>query len=82
LLWLDPDIKKLDQKDVRQNVRRAERSHVTFAELQLKAPTYMPDEETRLEIEDGIEKWKANRHGKQIAAVSSSSMRHRLKNLS
>ncbi|GAA5959950.1 hypothetical protein JCM3765_000657 [Sporobolomyces pararoseus] len=66
---LHPDIKKLNQKDVKQNVRRAERSHVTFDELHLKAPNFMPDEATRLEIEEGIEKWKSNRQGKQIAAA-------------
>ncbi|GAA5909868.1 uncharacterized protein JCM6883_003120 [Sporobolomyces salmoneus] len=66
---LHPDIKKLDQKDVRQNIRRAERSHVTFSELHLKAPSFLPDDATREEIDSGIERWKANRHGKQIAAA-------------
>jgi hypothetical protein len=72
----DPDIKKLDQKDVRQNVRRAERAHVTFDELHLKAPHFMPDDETREAIESGLDRWKAGRQGKQIAAVSSDRFRY------
>ncbi|GAA5928480.1 uncharacterized protein JCM15063_003890 [Sporobolomyces koalae] len=67
---LHPDLKKLEQKDVRQNVRRAERSNITFDELHLKAPNFQPDEDTRTEIEAGLERWKANRHGTQIAAAA------------
>jgi len=66
---LDPDIKKLDQKDVRQNVRRAERAHVSFDELHFKAPKFAPDDKTREEIEAGLERWKQGRTGTQIAAV-------------
>ncbi|GAA5932977.1 hypothetical protein JCM1841_003859 [Sporobolomyces salmonicolor] len=66
---LHPDIKKLDHKDVRQNVRRAERHHVKFDELRLRAPDYVPEEKTRIEIDEGLERWKANRHGTQIAAA-------------
>jgi len=66
---LHPDIKKLDQKDVRQNVRRAERAHVTFDELHFKAPKFSPDDATREEIEAGLERWKAGRSGTQIAAA-------------
>ncbi|BGP16012.1 hypothetical protein JCM10213_005437 [Rhodosporidiobolus nylandii] len=66
---LQPDIKKLDNKEVRHNVRRADKHHVKYEELHLKAPNWMPPEDLKNEIEDGLERWKANRHGTQIAAA-------------
>lgn len=69
----DPDIKKLEHKEVRHNIRRAERSHVKYEEIKLRAPQYQPPDDVREEIEAGLERWKANRHGTQIAAVRSRS---------
>ncbi|GJN89270.1 hypothetical protein Rhopal_002249-T1 [Rhodotorula paludigena] len=66
---LHPDIKKLEQKEVRHNIRRAERSHVKYEEIKLRAPQYHPPDDVREEIEAGLERWKANRHGTQIAAA-------------
>ncbi|GAA5824205.1 hypothetical protein JCM11251_001566 [Rhodosporidiobolus azoricus] len=66
---LHPDIKKLDNKEVRHNIRRADKHHVKYDEIRLKAPAYQPPEEIKHEIEDGVERWKANRHGTQIAAA-------------
>ncbi|GAA5916580.1 hypothetical protein JCM6882_002549 [Rhodosporidiobolus microsporus] len=66
---LQPDIKKLDNKEVRHNIRRADKHHVKYDELKLKAPTWLPAEEIKEEIEHGLERWKANRHGTQIAAA-------------
>ncbi|GAA5977629.1 hypothetical protein JCM11641_006880 [Rhodosporidiobolus odoratus] len=67
---LQPDIKKLDNKEVRHNVRRADKHHVKYEELHLKAPNFMPSDEIRDDVEAGLERWKANRHGTQIAAAA------------
>ncbi|GAA6002367.1 hypothetical protein JCM10207_001084 [Rhodosporidiobolus poonsookiae] len=66
---LHPDIKKLENKEVRHNIRRADKHHVKYEELHLKAPSWLPPDEVRHEIEDGLERWKQNRHGTQIAAA-------------
>ncbi|GAA5851332.1 hypothetical protein JCM8547_004210 [Rhodosporidiobolus lusitaniae] len=66
---LHPDIKKLDNKEVRHNIRRADKHHVKYEEIKLKAPTWLPPDDIKSEIEDGLERWKQNRHGTQIAAA-------------
>lgn len=66
----DPDIKKLEHKEVRHNIRRAERAHVKFDEIRLKAPQFHPPDDLREEIDAGLKRWQEHRHGTQIAAVS------------
>lgn len=39
-------------------------------ELVVKGPTWLPDEKTKKEIEDGLERWREARKGTQIASVS------------
>ncbi|GAA6027302.1 hypothetical protein JCM8097_002574 [Rhodosporidiobolus ruineniae] len=66
---LHPDIKKLDNKEVRHNIKKADKHHVKYEEMHLKAPSFMPPDDIKHEIEDGLERWKKNRHGTQIAAA-------------
>jgi len=65
----DPDIKKLEHKEVRHNIRRAERAHVKYDEIRLKAPQFHPPDDLREEIDAGLKRWQEHRHGTQIAAV-------------
>lgn len=64
-----PDIKKLDSKEVRHAIRRAERAHVQCSEMTLRPPKYEAPEDVRHEIDEGLAAWKAERTGTQIAAV-------------
>lgn len=66
----DPSTARLTSKDIKHNIRRAEKEHVSIEELYIDEPTWLPDEKTRKEIEDGIAAWRANRHGRQIASAS------------
>ncbi|ORY92772.1 hypothetical protein BCR35DRAFT_298295 [Leucosporidium creatinivorum] len=67
---LHPSQVKLTGKDIKQNLRRAQKADLTIDELVLDAPTFLPDEKTKKQIEEGIEGWRANRHGRQIASAS------------
>lgn len=69
-LCTDPDIKKLDQKEVRHAIRRADRAHIKYSELHLKAPNYTIPPDLKQEIDEGLAVWKSKRTGTQIAAVS------------
>lgn len=42
---------------------------VNCVELVVKGPTFLPDEKTKKEIEDGLERWREARKGTQIASV-------------
>ncbi|BGP55327.1 hypothetical protein JCM8202_002173 [Rhodotorula sphaerocarpa] len=66
---LAPDIKKLDSKEVRHAIRRAERAHVQCSEMTLRPPKYEAPEDVRHEINEGLAAWKAERTGTQIAAA-------------
>lgn len=66
----DPDIKKLDQKEVRHAIRRADRAHIKYSELHLKAPNYTIPPDIKQEVDEGLAVWKSKRTGTQIAAVS------------
>lgn len=66
----DPDIKKLDHKEVRHNIRRAERAHIKYDEIRLKGPEFHPPDNAREEIDAGLKRWQEKRQGTQIAAVS------------
>ncbi|GAA5943909.1 hypothetical protein JCM3775_002274 [Rhodotorula graminis] len=66
---LHPDIKKLEHKEVRHNIRRAERAHVKYDEIRLKAPQFHPPDDLREEIDAGLKRWQEHRHGTQIAAA-------------
>lgn len=65
----DPAAVKLNNKDVRQNLRRADKSSVSIDEMRLWSPTFLPDPKTKKQIEDGLEAWKNGRKGRQIASV-------------
>lgn len=67
------DLEKVNfnNRDVKQNLRRARRGGVSCDELRVWDPDFVPEEKTRLEIERGIDLWRTNRHGRQIASVSS-----------
>lgn len=67
---LHPATVKLDSHDVKHNVRRAQKESVNVEELRLWEPDYMPDPKTKQVIEEGIEAWRKNRKGRQIASVS------------
>ncbi|ORY88379.1 hypothetical protein BCR35DRAFT_263490 [Leucosporidium creatinivorum] len=58
--------------DLKRNLRRAERADVSCAELHLKDPDYLPDDETKTAIDSGLEAWRKSRHGlgKHIASAS------------
>lgn len=75
--FADPATVKLDSHDVKHNIRRAQKESVNVEELRLWEPDFMPDPKTKKVIEDGIEAWRANRPGKQIASVSA--LRGRIK---
>lgn len=64
------DVKLDDEKEVRQNVKRAQKESVNVEELRLWEPDYMPDERTKKQIDDGLQAWKDNRKGRQIASAS------------
>lgn len=66
----DPEIKKLDTKEVRHAIRRADRAHIKYDELHLKAPNWTVPPEVKEEIDEGLAAWKSKRTGTQIAAVS------------
>lgn len=66
----EPDIKKLDQKEVRHAIRRADRAHIKYSELHLKAPEYTIPPDIKQEVDEGLAVWKSKRTGTQIAAVS------------
>ncbi|KAI0052156.1 hypothetical protein FA95DRAFT_1586830 [Auriscalpium vulgare] len=53
-------------KDLKKNLRRAEREHVTVREIHQDEWT----DEMKHEVEDGIVNWKKNRSGIQIASSS------------
>lgn len=66
---LQPDIKKLDQKEVRHAIRRADRAHIKYSELHLKAPEYTIPPDIKQEVDEGLAVWKSKRTGTQIAAA-------------
>ncbi|KAL8279363.1 hypothetical protein RQP46_008175 [Phenoliferia psychrophenolica] len=65
---LHPDHVELSKKDVKKNRMAAMHAGVNCVELVVKGPTFLPDEKTKKEIEDGLERWREARKGTQIAS--------------
>jgi len=55
-------------KDLKKNLRRAERAQIDVIEIQRNDWS----ETVRKEIEDGVDAWKKSRSGLQLAAVGES----------
>ncbi|ORY92543.1 hypothetical protein BCR35DRAFT_336849 [Leucosporidium creatinivorum] len=67
---LHPDRVKFKNRDVKQNLRRAERADLSCDELRLWDPDYLPDDKTKKAIDSGLEAWRNSRQGRQIASAS------------
>ncbi|KAK4056880.1 hypothetical protein OIO90_002130 [Microbotryomycetes sp. JL221] len=60
----------LNNKDVKHNLRRAEKANLRIEEMILEGPDFEPEPRDKKQIEEGIAAWRANRHGRQIASAS------------
>ncbi|KAK4047746.1 hypothetical protein OIV83_005254 [Microbotryomycetes sp. JL201] len=67
---IDVQSVNLNNKDVKHNLRRAEKANLRIEELIIEGPDFEPDPRDKKQIEEGIAGWKANRHGRQIASAS------------
>ncbi|KAM0787709.1 hypothetical protein ACM66B_003769 [Microbotryomycetes sp. NB124-2] len=67
---IDVQAVNLNNKDVKHNLRRAEKANLRIEELILEGPDFEPDPRDKKQIEEGIAGWRANRHGRQIASAS------------
>lgn len=61
---------RFKNRDVKQNLRRADRADLTCDELRLWDPEYLPDHKTKTAVDEGLEAWRKSRQGRQIASVS------------
>ncbi|KAM0749578.1 hypothetical protein T439DRAFT_327258 [Meredithblackwellia eburnea MCA 4105] len=67
---LHPDHVDLEKKDVRKNRLKAEHAGVSVDELVVKGPTWLPPDDVKQKIEQGLQRWKDSRKGTQIASSS------------
>ncbi|KAI5474297.1 hypothetical protein MNV49_003650 [Pseudohyphozyma bogoriensis] len=65
---LHPDHVDLQKKDVKTNRMKAFAAKVVVTEIEVKGPTFLPDDNVKEEVEEGLRAWRDNREGTQIAS--------------
>lgn len=66
---LHPEHVDLEKKEIKSNRKKAMKEKVSVDEIPVKGPDFVPPEDIKNQIEEGLEAWRAARSGTQIASV-------------